>query len=155
MHDDSTLVEQRIRRELNDRLMPLMYRAKSPLTVEAWDTPGEPVPYADAMAALASDEARPFIIGRRWSRPWGTTWFRFTGEVPAEWAGGTVEAVIDLGFHPDSAGFQAEGLVWAPGADGRAYPCRACTRAAPRCPWPPPPAPSVSSSRPPPTRPSR
>jgi alpha-mannosidase len=122
MHDDSTLVEQRIRRELNDRLMPLMYRAKLPLTVEAWDTPGEPVPYAEAMAALASAQVRPFIIGRRWSRPWGTTWFRFTGEVPAEWEGQSVEAVIDLGFHPDSAGFQAEGLVWAPGADGRGLP---------------------------------
>ena len=29
--------------------------------------------------------------------------------------GGDVEAVIDLGFHPDAAGFQSEGLVWRDG----------------------------------------
>ena len=110
MHDDSTLVERRIQRELHDRVMPAMYRSTVPLTVEAWDAPGEPVPYTEAIAALRT-QARPFAVGTKWSRPWGTTWFRLTGEVPAEWAGRTVEAVVDLGFHPDSAGFQAEGLV--------------------------------------------
>jgi glycerophosphoryl diester phosphodiesterase len=55
------------------------------LQVEAWDAPGEPVSYADAMAAMAT-EARPFAIGSKWSRPWGTTWFRFTADVPADWA---------------------------------------------------------------------
>ena len=30
-------------------------------------------------------------------------------------AGPQLEAVIDLGFHPDSAGFQSEGLVWIDG----------------------------------------
>jgi len=121
MHDDSVLVERRIRRELGERVMPAMYAASVPMTVHAWDAPGEPVPYAEAMAALATD-ARAFAIGSKWSRPWGTTWFRFTADVPAEWAGARLEAVIDLGFHPDSAGFQSEGLVWAPGADGRGVP---------------------------------
>ena len=91
------------------------------MQVEAWDAPGEPVSYTEAMAGLAAD-ARPFVIGDRWGRPWGTTWFRFTVDVPAEWVGASVEAVIDLGFHPDSAGFQSEGLVWAPGADGNGEP---------------------------------
>ncbi len=120
MHDDSTLVERRIQRELHDRVMPAMYRATAPLTVEAWDVSGEPVPYTEAIAALRA-QARPFAVGSKWSRPWGTTWFRFAGEVPAGWTG-PVEAVIDLGFHPDSAGFQAEGLVWAPGPDGTGLP---------------------------------
>ncbi len=117
MHDDSVLVERRIRRELGERVMPAMYSASVPMKVEAWDAPGEPVPYAEAMAGLAT-QARPFAIGSKWSRPWGTTWFRFTADVPAAWAGVQLEAVIDLGFHPDAAGFQSEGLVWAPGADG-------------------------------------
>ncbi|MDO8388849.1 MAG: glycoside hydrolase family 38 C-terminal domain-containing protein [Actinomycetota bacterium] len=121
MHDDSVLVERRIRRELGERVLPAMYRASVPMTVTAWDAPGEPVPYAEAMAAMASG-ARPFAVGDKWSRPWGTTWFRFTGQVPPEWLGTSIEAVIDLGFHPDSAGFQSEGLVWAPGADGRGEP---------------------------------
>ena len=121
MHDDSVLVERRIRRELGERVMPAMYSASVPMQVEAWDAPGEPVPYDEAMAGLAT-QARPFAIGSKWSRPWGTTWFRFTADVPAAWAGTQLEAVIDLGFHPDAAGFQSEGLVWAPGADGRGEP---------------------------------
>ncbi|MDO9175217.1 MAG: glycoside hydrolase family 38 C-terminal domain-containing protein, partial [Actinomycetota bacterium] len=123
MHDDSVLVERRIRRELTERVMPAMYSASVPMHVEAWDAPGEPVSYAEAMAALAT-EARPFTIGSKWSRPWGTTWFRFTADVPADWVGDELEAVIDLGFHPDSAGFQSEGLVWTPGADGRGEPAQ-------------------------------
>ena len=58
---------------------------------------------------------RPFTVGDHWSRPWGTTWFRFSVDVPAAMAGPQLEAVIDLGFHPDSAGFQSEGLVWIDG----------------------------------------
>ena len=121
MHDDSALLERRIRRELIERLMPAMYTASVPLQVEAWDAPGEPVSYREAMAGLSSS-GRPFAIGEHWSRPWGTTWFRFRGEVPDDWVGDGLEAVVDLGFHPDSAGFQSEGLVWAAGADGSGVP---------------------------------
>ncbi|MCU1503117.1 MAG: alpha-mannosidase, partial [Ilumatobacteraceae bacterium] len=108
MHDDHVLVEARIRRELFERVMPAMYRASIPLAVEAWDAPGEPVPHVEAVGAAY----RPFTVGESWSRPWGTTWFRFTADVPADWVGPHLEAVIDLGFHSASAGFQAEGLVW-------------------------------------------
>ena len=38
-----------------------------------------------------------------------------TVDVPAAMAGPQLEAVIDLGFHPDAAGFQSEGLVWIDG----------------------------------------
>lgn len=121
MHDDSALVERRIRRELTERVLPAMYSAVMPLRVEAWEVPGEPVTYREAIAALQR-EARPFTTGDHFGRPWGTTWFRFTADVPAAWVGPDLEAVIDLGFHPDAAGFQSEGLVWAPGSDGDGLP---------------------------------
>jgi alpha-mannosidase len=108
MHDDHVLVERRIRRELFERVMPAMYSAMMPMQVEAWDVPGEPVSYDEAVTATY----RPFTIGSQWSRPWGTTWFRFSADVPDEWVGSQLEAVIDLGFHQDAAGFQSEGLVW-------------------------------------------
>lgn len=111
MHDDRALVEKRIERELWQRLLPHLYRATMPLTVEAWHVPGEPVPYDEAVA----QRFEPFTVGRQWSRPWGTTWFRLTGDVPATWAGPQLEAVVDLGFRLTGAGFQAEGLVWFDG----------------------------------------
>ena len=49
--------------------------------------------------------------GSKWGPPWGTTWFELRGEVPDEWAGSRVEAVIDLGFRADAPGFQCEGLL--------------------------------------------
>jgi alpha-mannosidase len=53
----------------------------------------------------------PFAVDTPWGPPWGTTWFRMRGQVPAEWAGRRVEAVIDLGFHDAWPGGQAEALV--------------------------------------------
>jgi alpha-mannosidase len=108
VHNDLQLVEARVRRELAERLLPAVYSHAVPLDVAAWDVPGEPVSFDEAMAG----DYRPFAVGQRWSRPWGTTWFRFSIDVPAELAGPQLEAVIDLGFHPDSAGFQSEGLAW-------------------------------------------
>ena len=92
-------------------MLPAVYSGSIPLTVAAWDAPGEPVSFDEAMGG----DYRPFAIGDHWSRPWGTTWFRFSVDVPAAMAGPQLEAVIDLGFHPDSAGFQSEGLVWIDG----------------------------------------
>ena len=112
MHNDLTLVEARVRRELTERVLPAVYRDSMPLTVSAWDAPGEPVTFAEATAG----DFRPFTVGDHWSRPWGTTWFRCSVDVPADWVGPQLEAVIDLGFHQDAAGFQSEGLVWIDGA---------------------------------------
>ncbi len=112
MHDNRTLVENRIRRELFERVMPAMYSSRIPMAVTAWDVPGEPVPVEVARAALLAGEFRPFTIGAQWSRPWGTTWFQLDADVPSEWVGPQLEAVIDLGFHQDAAGFQSEGLVY-------------------------------------------
>ena len=114
MHDDRSLVEDRLRRVLAERIRPAVHTDPVPLTVERWDAPGEPVPVAEGLAAAY----RPAAVGDRWGPAWGTTWFRVTGQVPQEWAGRTVEAVLDLGFDRKMPGFQSEGLVYRP--DGQA-----------------------------------
>ena len=96
MHDDRELVEERITREVAERVLPLVHPQRLPLTVEA---------------GSSLDDLTPFAVGQRWGPPWGTTWFRFTGAVPAAWSGRRVEALLDLGFRLDSPGFQCEGLV--------------------------------------------
>ena len=111
MHDDRVLVEKRIERELWQRVLPHLYRHRLPLTIEAWDVPGEPVPFE----AAVGQEYRPFVRGQAWGRPWGTTWFRLGGEVPEAWVGDRLEAVLDLGWGMKGPGFQAEGLVWFDG----------------------------------------
>jgi alpha-mannosidase len=100
VHDRRALAERRITRELAERVVPLVHHETVTLDIEAGPRP---------------DELTPFRVGDRWGPPWGTTWFRFTGTVPDRWlplrTHRRVEAVIDLGFHPDAAGFQCEGLV--------------------------------------------
>jgi alpha-mannosidase len=113
MHDDSALVELRISRFVRERLGPAVNRATTPLTLEAWDVPGEPVPFAD----VVGQSFTPFGIGRRWGRPWGTTWLHLTGTVPADWPvddSVRIELLVDLGFSTATPGFQAEGLVYRP-----------------------------------------
>ncbi|MFI5805820.1 alpha-mannosidase [Streptomyces sp. NPDC051561] len=114
MHDDRSLVEHRLQRVLRERIRPAVHSHPTPLTVERWEAPGEPVPVAEGLAAVFE----PAAAGDAWGPAWGTTWFRVTGRVPAAWAGRTVEAVIDLGFDRQMPGFQCEGLVYRP--DGEA-----------------------------------
>jgi alpha-mannosidase len=118
VHNDSALVLARIRRFLAERIAPAVHRATAPLDIAAWEVPGEPVPFAAASAATFA----PFAVGTVWGRPWGTTWFRVTGQVPDAWgealaAGARAELLVDLGFSAASPGFQAEGLVWSPGGE--------------------------------------
>ncbi len=108
MHDDRTLVEQRLDRILAERVRPATYRTSVPLELSVWEAPDEPVPVTDALQAAY----RPFRVGERWGRPWATSWIRATGTVPAEWAGRRVEAVFDLGFVGGWPGNQAEALVY-------------------------------------------
>jgi alpha-mannosidase len=110
MHDDRLLIEARLTRVLRERIRPAVYPDVVPLTVEAWHAPAGPVTPAEGLAARYGVAA----VGDRWGRPWGTTWFRFTGRVPEDWAGHTVEAVVDLGFRGEGPGFTAEGLVYEP-----------------------------------------
>jgi alpha-mannosidase len=113
MHDDRKLIEQRVRRVLAHRIRPAIYPAAIPADVEVWESPGEPVGVAAGLAAGYT----PACSGDRWGPAWATTWFHVTATVPAEWAGRTVEAVLDLGFDPSRPGFECEGLVYSP--DGR------------------------------------
>jgi alpha-mannosidase len=103
VHDNREIVENRIRRELHERVLPLVHLDVRPLTIEAG-------PDLDHLA--------PFEVRSKWGAPWATTWFRFGGDIPDAWAGRRVEAVIDLGFHPDAAGFQCEGLLVERRGDG-------------------------------------
>ena len=114
MHDNSRLVLGRVARFVRERLTPALYRDRRPLDVRAWAAPGEPVPFADA----ATREFGPFAVGEAWGPPWGTTWFRVTGTVPAAWTDPDTrpELYVDLGFSDGQPGFQAEGMAYA--ADG-------------------------------------
>ncbi|MEU9105806.1 glycoside hydrolase family 38 C-terminal domain-containing protein [Streptomyces xanthophaeus] len=107
MHDDRSITEHRLRRVLRERITPAVRSRSVPLAIERWEAPGEPVPVAEGLAA----PYRPCAVGDPWGPAWGTTWFKVTGTVPADWAGRTVEAVLDLGFDRMMPGFQCEGLV--------------------------------------------
>ena len=99
VHDDRVLIEERIDRELFERVLPLVHPHRLPMSVEAG-------PSLDAL--------RPLPVPSPWGPPWGTTWFRCRADVPAEWAARRVEAIIDLGFAADSPGFPVRGpRAWA------------------------------------------
>ena len=96
MQVDRDLIAKRIERELFERVLPLVELDRRPLAITS---------------GPSLDDQRPFVIGSKWGPPWGTTWFMFRGEIPDSWSEQRVEAVLDLGFHPQVAGFQCEGLV--------------------------------------------
>jgi alpha-mannosidase len=110
MHDERRRIEERVARVHDQRIKPAIYAASVPFEVEAWQAPGEPVPFEEAATA----PYKPFAMDTPWGPPWGTTWFRMRGSVPADWAGKRVEAVFDLGFVGDWPGNQAEALVHLP-----------------------------------------
>ncbi|MCC3769534.1 glycoside hydrolase family 38 C-terminal domain-containing protein [Streptomyces sp. UNOC14_S4] len=110
MHNDRSITEARLKRVLDERVRPAVYPESVPLTVSVWHAPGEPVPVAEGLAA----GREPIAPGAEWGPPWGTSWFTVAGRVPREWAGRTVEALLDLGFDENMPGFQCEGLVYRP-----------------------------------------
>ncbi len=89
---------------------PAIHPRQLPLEVAAHHLHGEPITAAEALGR----EFLPFAVGDWWGGMWDTTWFRFRGSVPMEWAGGDVAALIHLGGHR-TVGFSAEGLIWAGG----------------------------------------
>lgn len=112
------LTEARIKLAIDRRLKPRVHTATATVSIAKWDVGGEPVLYAQAAAA----DYTPFSVGDRWGASWDTTWFRITGELPADWAG-KPEAIlrIDLGPNPTWAeGFSCEGLVYINGEPGGA-----------------------------------
>ncbi len=108
--DATALAMLRVRRFTTYRIRPAVHRETRPTRITAWTVGGEPVPFADAV----TQAYLPFEVGRRWGRPWDTTWFDVRGEVPADWAGGHAELLVDLGFTGDQPGFQAEAMVYRP-----------------------------------------
>lgn len=110
MHDDRSLVESRLKRVLDERIRPAVHPRSVPLQAGIWTAPGEPVPVAEGLAAPRT----PIAVGDAWGAPWSTSWLTVSGTVPEEWAGRTVEALIDLGFDANMPGFQCEGLVYRP-----------------------------------------
>ncbi|MFK3677613.1 alpha-mannosidase [Microbacterium sp. NPDC090218] len=114
MHDDTSLTVGRVKRVLEERIRPAIHSASVPLDVEIHELPGEPIA---ASEGLALDYA-PAAAGAPWGPAWGTTWFKLTGRVPAEWTGRRVEALIDLGFDVNMTGFQCEALAYRPGDTG-------------------------------------
>ena len=127
MHDDSSIIEQRLPRVRRDLISPNRWRRTQPFEVTKWTVPddadghvGEPVPASVALAATYE----PAGVGAAWGRPWGTTWFHLTATVPTEWAGSPVDVAIDLGFGGAGPGFTAEGMIWTLGDDGELHPER-------------------------------
>lgn len=112
MHDDIPLTVGRVTRVLNERIRPAVHAESVPLTVEWHELTGEPIAATEGLAL----DYTPYEVGTPWGAAWGTTWFRLTGRVPAEWAGRRVEVAADLGFDRNMTGFQCEGLVYR--ADG-------------------------------------
>jgi alpha-mannosidase len=110
VHQNLTLVEERIHRVLTERIVPAVYSARVPVALAAWMVPDEPVPASEALAA----DYAPFAVGDSWGRAWSTWWFEVTGRIPTEWAGRTVELLLDPGFQGDWPGNQAEALVHTP-----------------------------------------
>ncbi|MGO4533691.1 alpha-mannosidase [Leifsonia sp. 2MCAF36] len=114
MTDDLDRVEHRVANTVRDQLAPALRRRSTPLTIGAWEVPDEPVPFAEAVKQTFS----PFHVGQKWSRPWGTTWFHLTGEIPTEWSadsdGTTLQVIVDLGFSGLVPAFQSEGMFYRP-----------------------------------------
>lgn len=109
--DATALTMLRVRRFTKFRIRPAVYRDSRPTRISAWTVGDEPVPFADAV----TQRFEPFALGGLWGRPWDTTWFDVSGDVPADWAaGGAAELVVDLGFTGDQPGFQAEAMVYRP-----------------------------------------
>ncbi|WPW32159.1 glycoside hydrolase family 38 C-terminal domain-containing protein [Streptomyces atratus] len=108
MHDDRTLVEDRLERALHQFIRPAQYPARNPLALSVRHISGEPVPVAEVLEGTYE----PFTAGTEWGKPWSTSWFRLEGTVPEDWAGRRVEVVVDPGFSGQGPGFQAEGMLY-------------------------------------------
>jgi len=110
VHEETSLTVGRVNRVLLERVRPAVHSARVPLEITAHQLPGEPISPAEGLAL----DFQPFEAGTMWGPAWGTTWFRLRGQVPAEWAGRKVEALIDLGFDINMTGFQCEALAYRP-----------------------------------------
>ncbi|MSS44741.1 alpha-mannosidase [Cutibacterium sp. WCA-380-WT-3A] len=107
MHDHTELTQDRIG-HLKERLEREITTTICSLDVTAWQAPGEPVSFEEAVAA----SYHPFPPGTWWGAPWSTWWLHVTGTLPAAHAGDEVDLSMDLGFVGDWAGNQSEAMVY-------------------------------------------
>jgi hypothetical protein len=149
VHDDRLLVEARLERAMRQFVRPARYAARVPLVLTVWHVPGEPVPVDQALQAAYE----PFTTGTVWGKPWSTSWFRLAAQVPDEWAGRRVEAVIDPGFTATGPASRRRDCC----TTRQACPSKEFTRTTATSRSPPRPREAsryICSSRRPPTRPS-
>lgn len=120
MHDNRSILEQRIQRTLIERILPAQTSIIGALDIDLWRIPcdihqgraviAEPVSFDTALNA----PFEPFAVGTSWGAPWQTTWFRIRATIPAATSlkgKDRLEAVIDLGWDDHSVGFQCEAQV--------------------------------------------
>ena len=103
-HPDLTF--RRIESFLNETLPPRLWRTQVLLQASVYQPKPERRDYREgqiAPAAAAHFAYTPVEPGFAWGPLWSDAWFRFTGEIPAAWAGKTVIARLDCG---------AEAIVW-------------------------------------------
>jgi alpha-mannosidase len=103
------LTESRIRQTL-ERIEKLVHWPTAPVEIAAWAVHGEPVAPERAFKAKFT----PFSVGEMWGSLWDTVWFRFQGQIPADWKGREVVALVRLtSLGPE--GFSAEGSIYQNG----------------------------------------
>lgn len=126
MHDHEPILEGRLTRHLTERILPAATRVVEPLQVRVHRVTdpadstspdalpgivgqGEPIPFAQAVAA----NYQPLAVGEYWGSAWGTSWLELSCVVPAEVAAHPEqhEVQLDLGWKQHSPGFQSEALV--------------------------------------------
>ena len=81
---------------------PKRYFGKKSLDA-AYIVDEKPISYETAL----SSEYKPVKVGEVWAKPWNCGWFKFTGEVPAEFAGEEVGVLIDV---------EGEACIWKDGS---------------------------------------
>jgi alpha-mannosidase len=127
MHDNDRILENRINRELIERILPAEVLRRVPLASGANVLPGEPMEAATAIKG----SFEPISAGTPWGRPWGTTWFRASGPLPDDPTAGSglaesrcgTEVACEIGFTAGMVGFSAEGAIHTLGDRGPEIRC--------------------------------
>ncbi|NJL72935.1 MAG: hypothetical protein HC888_15985, partial [Candidatus Competibacteraceae bacterium] len=79
--------------QFRDRVLANRYQGSSPLAPNSCGTKDTPIP----LASLPKLSFKKIDVGETWAQLWGCGWFRFTGTVPAEFAGREIVALLDIG----------------------------------------------------------
>ena len=102
----AALADLRVRRLLEERLLPCLYEDTVAVDVAAWSVNGEPVPRSEGLSGAFA----PLPADGRWGTAWGTTWFRVRAEVPQRWVGKPVHLHVEIN-PAGKTGFCGEALA--------------------------------------------